>query len=131
MNRGEELKKNQLVLGRGDCYHTALANLFEIRCVEPWWKWRRFRLVHGYFDPARCNDKTRQGHAWLEVDGRKVLDQELGLLETVEAYYAFWKPTEIKRYTLRRAVREVIRSGHYGIWHGPEEKTGRREFVEL
>jgi len=120
MKVNSDFKELQLTLGRGDCYHTALAVLFEVRCLKGWWEMRKWRLVHAYITEG---GKSIGGHAWLENDN-KVVDQEYGYIESMDKYYKYFNPTEIRKYKFSEAMKLFKKKKHYGIWHGVSEKMG-------
>lgn len=103
---------------KGSCYrdswHILLANFKKVPSL---------RLVHGYPILSKGRNKgKRYGHAWVEfkdAGSAFVIDHRFQkTLFDKTLYYRSGKIREkhCSRYTVRQAVRQTEKTGHYGPW---------------
>jgi hypothetical protein len=79
---------------------------------------RKVLVVHGIINPYG----TEIAHAWLEIEGRMVIDSAIfkGEYVTYHAdladYYKRCNVVETTKYTLKEAAIEERRHGHFAPW---------------
>ena len=66
-------------------------------------------------------EKNDFWHAWVEKGG-KVYDWQTAETRktdpvSVSDFYTWWKPRDVKSYTMDEARKQSARSKHYGPWH--------------
>jgi len=64
----------------------------------------------------------KMGHAWIEIDGKTVLDPS-GIELPVEVYYKVGQidPTECIRYTHDEYAKKLYENETWGSWDLPED----------
>jgi hypothetical protein len=79
-------------------------------------------VVHGMCinpDPGP-GERDRFEHAWIEYRGKVYDWQTIRLYGmeplTIKAFYAYWQPYNLKKYTPAKALGNAISKKHYGPW---------------
>lgn len=108
--------------GEGDCYR---ANANFIIDLFHQHKGNRkhlqnYRLCHGDVIGAHGSlvEGKRFPHAWVEIDGRLILDFSNGKLIVIpkdRIQYRIFEDT-VKRYTVKQTIQNVFKYEHYGAW---------------
>jgi hypothetical protein len=101
----------------GECF--SYANGFVTEKNIPMEEWDEVIIVHGlahnrWPDPG---EREWYEHAWVEYKGH-AYDWQTSWREplTIEGFYDFYEPKDIRRYTVEEAAIQGLRSGHHGPW---------------
>lgn len=103
------MKKGKL----GDCFQVAGNRIIESDIKHD----KDMRLVHGTAWSEKL--KQRIKHAWIEIaNGKVVLDNSNGHRGIVlrEKYYAMGKIKDVKKYTKKEALKNMLEKGTWGEW---------------
>lgn len=123
------VKKWRLRLG--DCFKVA-GEMFLDMCMRCPEDRSRLQLVHGR-PTMQVAPFIKMGHAWIEIDGCRVLDPS-GLELPLAVYYGVGEidPEECLKYTHEEYARKLIEHETWGSWELPEDpvETQLRERLE-
>ena len=96
---------------KGDCFQVAGKLILDRNDEDNW------MLVHAKVDGQGKLTGQKINHAWVEINNF-VLDFSNGhsLVIGKEKYYKIANPTHIKKYSIRQAKEEMLRTGKFGSW---------------
>ena len=101
--------------GNGDCYQVAGNLIVDINDDKAF-------LCHGTATGQGPIVGIKHGHAWVEL-GDKVIDKSNGnnLCMDKDVYYRIGKIENVKRYSRKEAISNLIKTEHFGPWRNKNE----------
>ena len=101
----------------GNCFSVAASGVVAIPTPEGF----TLELIHGNPTGSGRIEGIEFAHAWIELSdesGMMVIDFSNGrdAIAPAPLYYRHGKITETVRYGREEAIREMVKSGHYGPW---------------
>lgn len=117
----------------GNCFAAAGEYLLS-HCLFDLEKREQLRLVHGRVT-RRLPPHIQYGHAWIEVDGKDVIDPVQNLAATIEDYYEAGgvDAESCIKYTYADMGKHINETKHWGPWklkELPEESEYRESLGE-
>ena len=75
-------------------------------------------VIHG---SVLHSSGRRIDHAWVEIGNDEIVDRTCGIPSEIpkESYVRKTQSVEEARYSLKQALQNVVKSGHWGPWHKP------------